>query len=168
MTPSRLRAALNGITFAREYTLALLDTIPIADWFRVPPAGVSHVGWQVGHLATAQYRLCLARTRGPRSEDTVFMPEGFVRAFGATSAINPDPAAYPPANFVREVFDRVHQRVLAEVPTLDDAALNAPLEMPHRICRTKFDCLPWCGRHELVHAGQIGLLRRQLGFDPVW
>src|SRR6478672_11762287 len=137
---SRIRAALDGIAFAREYTLSLLDTIPHADWFRMPAAGVSHVGWQVGHLAGAQYRLCLLRTRGARPEDAEFMPEGFIKAFGATSVIDPDPAAYPSPAAVREVFDRVYRRVLAEVPTFDDAALDAPLETPPRICRTKFDC----------------------------
>ena len=165
---SRIRAALDGIVFARTYTLSLLDTVPPADWFRMPAGAVSHVGWQVGHLASAQYRLCLLRTRGARPEDVDFLPADFIKTFGATSGIEPDPAAYPTSAAIREVFDGVHRRVLAEVPTFAAAALDAPLETPHRICRTKFDCLPWCGRHELVHAGQIGLLRRHLGQKPVW
>ena len=165
---SRIQAALEGIAFARSYTLSLLDTIPHADWFRMPAGAVSHVGWQVGHLTSSQYRLCLLRTRGARPQDAEFLPADFIKTFGATSEIDPDPAAYPSPEAIRGVFDRVHRQVLAEVPTFDDAALDAPLETPHRICRTKFDCLPWCGRHELIHAGQIGLLRRQLGQKPLW
>ena len=34
--------------------------------------------------------------------------------------------------------------------------------------KTKIDTLRWCGDHELIHAGQIGLLRRLLGHKPVW
>lgn len=165
---SRLRAALDGIVFAREYTLTLLDTIPPTDWFRMPVGAVSHIGWQVGHIASAQYRLCLVRTRGARPEDAEFLPADFIMTFGATSEIDSNPAAYPLPEAIRLVLDRIHARVLAEVPSFDEAALDAPLESPHRICRTKFDCLPWCGRHELIHAGQIGLLRRQLGQKPIW
>lgn len=165
---SRIHTALDGIVFARDYTLSLLDTVPPADWFRMPPGAVSHVGWQVGHLASAQYRLTLVRIRGVRPEDASFLPDDFIKTFGATSAIDPSPTAYPSPAAIREVFDRVHQQVLAEVQTLDDAVLDASLETPHWVCRTKFDCLVWCGRHELIHAGQIGLLRRHLGMSPVW
>src|SRR5436305_14973817 len=118
---SRIRAALDGIVFAREYTLSLLDSVPPVDWFRMPSAGVSHVGWQVGHLASAQYRLCLLRTRGARPEDAEFMPEGLIKAYGATSVTDPDPAAYPPPAAVREVFARVYRPVSAEGPPFSAA-----------------------------------------------
>lgn len=165
---SRIQSALDGIAFARQYTLSLLDSVPPGEWFRMPAGAVSNVGWQVGHLASAQYRLCLVRIRGEQPGDASFLPSGFIRTFGATSTIDPSPAAYPSPASIREVFDRVHEQVLAEVPAFDDASLDAPLEAPHRICRTKFDCLMWCGRHELIHAGQIGLLRRHLGHGPIW
>lgn len=92
---SRIAAALDGIGFARSYTLCLLDALPPADWFRTPPAGVSHIGWQVGHLTVSQYFICLQRTRGPRPEDANFLPPESVRLFGRQTAADPDPAKYP-------------------------------------------------------------------------
>jgi hypothetical protein len=48
---SRLQLAIEQIVFARNYTIGLLDRTPAADRLRQPPGGVSHVGWQVGHIA---------------------------------------------------------------------------------------------------------------------
>ena len=33
---------------------------------------------------------------------------------------------------------------------------------------TKLLALLWCAHHEMLHAGQIGLLRRHLGYPPIW
>ena len=79
---SRLSLAIGQITFARDYAIGLLDEIPISDWFRQPAGGVSHVAWQVGHLAIAQYRLALWRIRDKRSEDDSLVPPKFVEMFG--------------------------------------------------------------------------------------
>ena len=66
---SRLHLAIEQIAFARQYTLRLLGDLAGDDWFRIPPGGVTHVAWQVGHLAMAQYRLCLERVRGARPDE---------------------------------------------------------------------------------------------------
>ena|SRR6516162_1282572 len=50
---SRLQLAVEQILFARNYTIRLLDQTPVTEWFRQPPDGVSHIAWQVGHLAFA-------------------------------------------------------------------------------------------------------------------
>ena len=56
---SRLREALNHIDFARRYTRERAVSVPLSEWFTIPPGGVSNVAWQVGHLAMTQYRLTL-------------------------------------------------------------------------------------------------------------
>ncbi len=165
---SRIDTALANIRFARFYTLRLLDSLPPADWFRMPPGGVSHVGWQVGHLAFAQYRLVLLRVRGSRPDDPDVLPERFLKQFGAGSVADPDPSTYPTVEEVRAVFDRVHDRVLADLPGVPDADLDSPPLLPHPLCQTKLESLRWCAHHEGVHAGQIGLIRRQLGHAPQW
>lgn len=161
-----LAAAVRQIEFARWYTVRLLDHTPEADWFTVPPAGVSHIGWQVGHLAMAEYRLCLERVRGPRPEDEAFMPAAFLARFVRESVPsttdNPSPAE------LRSTLDNVHRQVLAELPALAELDLSAPPVVSHSIAATKRDLFWWCGQHEMLHAGQIGLLRRQLGHKPVW
>jgi hypothetical protein len=165
---SRLQFAREQIVFARNYTLWLLSQTPPADWFRQPPGGVTHVAWQVGHLAFAQYRLALERIRGPQPQDANLISEEFLRLFGRDSAPDPDPAKYPTPAEIRAVFDRVHEQVLGELRDLDESELDQPVQKPHRLVKTKLGSLLWCAQHEAVHAGQIGLLRRQLGHAPLW
>jgi hypothetical protein len=165
---SRISDALAQIELARKYTRELLDTFAEDEWFKMPSEGVTHLAWQVGHLASAEYFLCLTRARGFKPEDLEFITPEFRKTFGRGSEAVPDPAAYPSVAAIRATFDRVHEQVLREVPTFDDADLDGPIDPPHRICKTKIECLRWCALHEMTHAGQIGLLRRLFGHAPVW
>lgn len=162
-----LAAAVRQIEFARSYSLRLIDNTPETDWFAMP-GGVSHVGWQVGHLAMAEYRLCLERTRGVRPEDEAVMPAAFLALFVRDTVPDPDASVYPSPGELRNALDRVHRQVLAELPALAEMGLSAPPMVSHSIARTKQELFWWCGRHEMLHAGQIGLLRRQLGHKPLW
>jgi hypothetical protein len=165
---NRLQLAIDQIVFARNYTIGLLDQMPMSEWFRLPPGGVSHVGWQVGHLAFAEYRMALWRIRGPKPEDADLFSSDFVRLFGANSVPDADPAKYPSPAEVRAILDRVHEQVMRELPRLDETELDQPVPHPHKFANTKLLALLWCSHHEMLHAGQIGLLRRQLGNPPMW
>jgi hypothetical protein len=166
---SRRDLAIEQIVSVREYTKRLLDNVRPEDWFRIPPAGVSHVGWQTGHLCFAEYRVALLRTRGARPGDELILPPKYVELFGAKSKPDPDAGRYPGPNEIREVLDRIHRQVLAEMSVLPEAEMDAPpATLPHPIAKTKLWALLWCAQHEMVHAGQIGLIRRQLGYDPLW
>ena len=68
---------------------------------------------------------------------------------------------------LRAVFDRVHEQALREVRGLDEGELDQPVPHPHPFAPTKLRALLWCARHEMLHAGQIGLLRRHLGYPPM-
>jgi hypothetical protein len=163
-----LQLALDQLVFARNYTLELLDQTPAAEWFRQPPAGVSHIGWQVGHLTYAQYRMALWRIRGPRPQDADLIPPAYLHLFGPESVPDADPAKYPSQADLRAVLDRVHGHALGELRGLDEGELDQPVPHPHPYAKTKLLALLWCAHHEMVHAGQIGLLRRQLGYPPLW
>jgi hypothetical protein len=165
---SRVQQALEQMAFSRRYSLRLIEATNPADWFRQPAEGVTHLAWQVGHLATAQYRLCLDRVRGRRPGDERVIPEDFVLLYGKDSTANPDPAQNPKPAEIRDVLDRVYQQVMAELPTYGDEDLDVPNVKPHPYFATKLGGLEWCARHELVHAGQIALLRRLLGSKPLW
>jgi DinB superfamily len=165
---SRLQLAIEQIVFARNYTIGLLDQTPTSEWYRLPPGGVSHVAWQVGHLAFSECRLTLWRIRGRQPQDDDLFSQEFLRLFGANSVPDADPAHRLAPSEIRAVLDRVHEQALRELPGLDEAQLDQPIPHPHRFARTKLLALLWCAQHEMLHAGQIGLLRRHLGHPPLW
>src|SRR4051812_32466447 len=144
---SRLRDAIEQIVFARRYTTELLTTIAPDDWFRMPAEGITHVAWQVGHLAMAQFRLCLERLHGPRPDDEQLISAAFLKTFGRDSVADPAPAKSPPRAEIRATFARVHDRALAGLAAFPDADLDAPPLTPHRLCKTKMACVWWCSAH---------------------
>ena len=158
---SRLQLAVEQISFARDYTIWHLDQTPATEWFRLPPGGVSHI-------AVAEYSLALCGIRGPQPQDTGLISEKHLTLFGPDSMPDPDPTAYPDQSELRAVFDRVHEEVLRELAGLGEGELDQPVPDALPFAKTKLLMLLWCARHEMLHAGQIGLLRRQLGYSHLW
>jgi uncharacterized damage-inducible protein DinB len=165
---SRRQLAIEQIDFARNYTLGLLAETPMDEWFRQPRGGVSHVGWQVGHLAFAQYRMALWRIRGEKPNDGELLPAHYYLLFGANSTPDADPTKYPDASEIRSALDRIHKEVLRELASIAETELDQEVLHPHPFANTKMKAILWCAHHEMMHAGQIGLLRRQLGRPPLW
>ncbi len=164
---SRISEALEQIAFARRYTLQRLDSVPENDWFTFSPGGVSHIAWQVGHIAMAEYRLCLERLRPRTTADEALISDGFLKLFSRAST--PGSASEcPPAAEIRSVFDRVHTRVLEELPNYPDADLDIPPLKPHPLFTTRIIGLKYAPMHEMIHCGQIALIRRMLGHKPIW
>jgi uncharacterized damage-inducible protein DinB len=165
LTP--LEIARKQIEFAREYTLSLLADVADDEWFAMPGGVPTHLAWQVGHLAMAEYGLCLFRQRGRQEIDGELMSSKFRKQFGRGSTPEADPAAYPVASEIRATFDRVHAQVLAEWSTFTPEQLAVEIDMPYAVTNTRLGALFFCAQHEMLHAGQIGVLRRMLGKAPV-
>jgi hypothetical protein len=163
----RLKCAVNQILFARNYTLDLVDSISSVDWYHMPSEGVTHIAWQVGHLAVAEYRLAIERIRGTKPSDDDLIPRHFLKLFGKGSTVTGDPGDYPGPDEIRTVLDHVHVASLKELQKLPLTELDRPPVSPHPLAKTKLDALNFCGQHEMLHAGQIGLLRRLLGYKPL-
>jgi uncharacterized damage-inducible protein DinB len=165
---SRLREALDQLDFARKYTLARVEAVPHEQWFTIPHGGISHIAWQVGHIAMAEYRLCLERLRPRTPADERMIPDEFLATFARASLPDPDPADYPTAKVIRATFDAVHARVLEELPAYTDADLDLPPLKPHPLLTTRIAGLRYAPLHEMIHCGQIAMIRRMLGYEPIW
>jgi hypothetical protein len=162
-----LQLAIPQIEFAREYTLSILAEIDEADWFTMPVGCPTHVAWQVGHLAMAEYGLCLFRQRGRQPIDLELMSSSFRKLFSRGSIPEADASKYPSLAEIRATFDRVHAQMRKEAAGFTVEQLREPVEMPYAAEPTKLGSLLFCSHHEMLHAGQLGLLRRLLGRSPI-
>jgi hypothetical protein len=160
-------SALERIRWSRKFTQQFLPDLSPAEWFWSPPQYATHVAWQVGHLAVAQYNLCLRRVRGRTAADEALVSEPFIEAFRFGSKPMCDEAQCPPLGEIKRVFDAVHEQSLSELEKTSDAELDAPLADPHPRFATKLGAVEFCSQHELVHAGQIAMLRRLMGKPPL-
>jgi hypothetical protein len=163
MALTTLELVCRQIQSARDYTWSLLADIEDDLWFAQPTEGVTHVAWQVGHLAMAQYGLCLFRMRGRCPEDTTLMSGRFRKHFSKGSTPHPDPTQNPTPTEIREVLHRVHRQAMTELPRYSELQLEESVDEPFMMFPNKLGGLYFCAAHEMLHAGQIGLLRRLLG-----
>jgi len=162
-----LQLALRQIEFARAYMLGIVAEIDEAEWFTLPAGCPTHVAWQVGHLAMAEYGLCLFRPRGRQPIDLELMSSSFRKQFSRGTVPEADANRYPPAAEIRATLDRVHAQVLKEAAGFTAEQMKEPVDMPYAVEATKLGCLLFCSHHEMLHAGQLGLLRRLLGKQPI-
>lgn len=164
---SPLEIARQQIDFARQYTLEMLTDLSEEDWYTIPTGGISHIAWQAGHLAMAQYGLCLFRIRGRAEQDAELMSSAFRKCFMKGTTPNPNRESLPSPVEIQAVLARIHQQVFAELPSYDDRVLAEPVDKPYAGFPNKLGSLLFCPQHEMLHAGQIGLLRRMLGKPPL-
>ena len=68
---------------------------------------------------------------------------------------------------ILRVFHAVNEGVPREIGSLREEVLDEPSLVESPMFKTKFDALVFCAEHEFTHAGQIGLLRRLLGYDSL-
>ena len=162
-----LEFPLQQIRTAREYTLSLLEDLEPAEWFQMSAPPVSHIAWQVGHIAMAQFRLCLERLRNLQPGDWDLISKDFLRVFAKGTTPSEAESDYPAADEIRNTLDRVYAAVLQEIPNYGGDDLDTPLRNPHPIFKTKREALLFSANHEMLHAGQIGLLRRLIGRSPI-
>ncbi|MED5401465.1 MAG: DinB family protein [Planctomycetota bacterium] len=160
---SRISEVIDRIQSVRDYTAGLVDAVPESDWFRQPAEGVTHVAWQVGHMAMAQYRLALDLVRGVQPGDDELIGARVLDTYGKDSIPDPDPSANAGVEEIRSAYDAVHLAVIREIGGMDDSILDEPSSRPHPVFDTKGGALEWSAWHEMLHAGQIGLIRRLLG-----
>lgn len=163
----RLELVRLHLRSAREYLLTLLEDLQPDDWFWMPPGEVTHIAWQAGHLAMAQYGLCLFRQRGRQEVDSELMSGAFRKRFMKGTTPSTDRAGHPQPEEIRDVLDRVYRQVMLELPGFEGPGLDEAVEPPYAAFATRYGSLLFAGQHEMLHAGQIGLLRRLMGKPPL-
>lgn len=162
-----LQAAIGQIRFARDYTLTLLDETPKDRWFEIPEGSSSNIAWQVGHLAVSQYGLLMFRIRGRDPADLELIPGKFRKAYSRGSTPSPDSDGQLTPDAFLERLQRIDELSSQELERVTPEVLLEPVDMPFAAYPIKLGAILFCPMHELLHAGQIGTIRRGLGLDPI-
>ena len=163
----RIEIARRHIESARAYTKTLLEDLTDDEWFWTPEPPISHIAWQVGHLAFAEYGLGLFRQRDRQPVDAELMSGKFRKIFRKGTTPEADRSIYPKPSDILATLDRVHAQVIEEMPTFVGQQLDEKIDPPHAAFETRYGALLFLGDHEMLHAGQIGLLRRLMGKPPL-
>ena len=147
--------------------MLLIESVPKELWYVRPAGAASHVAWQVGHLAVSQYGLMLFRQRGRTPGDLELMPGWLRKQFGRGTVPAASAAEMPTPQELLDKLSNIHQQALEEVRGLSPTVLAGPIDMPYAVYPVKLGALLFAPVHESLHAGQIGMLRRLHGLEPL-
>lgn len=157
----RLRRQLES---ARQLTDGYLDSLARPEeWTHQVHPRANHPLWIMGHLAqTDNFLISLVAP-----EKSQPLPE-YQQCFGMGSQPSDDIEAYPAVEEVRGVF-RERRAVLLELldsMSEDDLATPLPQGTPDFLSDkgSAFEMAVW---HEGMHAGQLSVARRSLGYAPL-
>lgn len=162
MSNPTLENGLATLAFARKATLGLLEDIP-DDKLCFRPGGVgNHATWIAGHIAWADDFFLSklgdreSKCSGPWSD-----------RFAMGSKVQDSAEGYPP---LRELLDAMGERREALVSwfkSMNESQLAAPLSGDWQDFAKSYGMLittiAW---HEGMHAGQLSVIRRELGLGP--
>jgi hypothetical protein len=122
---------------------------------------VNHVKYIAGHLLNSRYGLAQIAGMNPQ----VNWHELFA-AVGQSVAL--DDISYPHIDEIREEWNNLHQPVREKLIKMSDKKL---LETPPESFNAAFESIgrfwAFINHHQAYHIGQIGILRRAFGKDPM-
>ncbi|MBX3423602.1 MAG: DinB family protein [Pirellulaceae bacterium] len=159
--------AIAQLRWARDYTMELVSRLPHESWYVIPSGLSTHMAWQVGHLAVAEYGLMLFRQRGRAEGDVQLMPGWLRKQFGRGSQPAVSSADMPTPEQLLEHLGAIHRQAILEASQLTVTTLRQPCDIPYCVYPTKLGALMMAPIHEGIHAGQIGLVRRGHGLESL-
>jgi uncharacterized damage-inducible protein DinB len=163
MSRTQLEAATGRLEMANRRVKDFTNDLTPDEWFWHPAEFTTHIAWQVGHLAVSTYNLCLRRLRGRTKADESLISDAFIEYFKLGSKPVAGAENYPPVAEIQRVYEAVHAQSLHELAALTDKYVDVPVEQPHPVFTTKLGAVDYAPSHEMVHVGQIALLRRLMG-----
>ena len=161
--------AVAQLRWMRQYGMQLIESVPHELWYTIAPGMSTHLAWQVGHMAVAQYGLMLFRQRGRVESDLALMPGWLRKNFGRGSQPSADASdpKNPAPDALLERLEAIHAESCATAQQLTFASLMETIDMPYAAYPNKLGALLFCPMHESIHIGQIGVIRRSLGLEPL-
>lgn len=150
---------------ARELTERYLaDFRTPADWTHQVHPQANHALWFAGHMSVTD-NFFLSLMDSQRTTKLL----GFDELFGMGSQPTNDPAKYPAAESVVATMRERRAQTLEFLSKLSDSDLQKklPAGSPDFLSDfgSVFEMLIW---HEGMHAGQLSVVRRSLGFGPLF
>ncbi|HMO24967.1 MAG TPA: DinB family protein [Tepidisphaeraceae bacterium] len=139
-----------------------VEDLKPAEWLHRPAPKANCAAWLVGHLALTDRRVLgmLGAT------DLPALPEGFEQRFARDESA-PGATDFGDVSAILPVFEANRAMLIKTVAGMSDDAISRPLEKPNpRFGETIAHMLGFINLHVALHAGQITIIRRSLGYPP--
>lgn len=140
-------------------TTTYLSDMTDAELMQRPVPGANHIKWQLGHLIVSERGLL--RSMGAKMPE---LPEGFEPAHSRDNTACDDVSKFWPKQTYLDLMQQMHEAAMACLADFPDAKLSEPgPEATRSYLPTNMAVFNMTGSHEIMHVGQIAVLRRKLG-----
>ena len=164
MTTAATRpAAITPIAYIFQTNDALirqtLSDLPADALWKQPGGDGNSIMWIVGHIT--QTRAGMLSLLGDRAST------GWGELF-RRGAQRQDPSAYPEPQAIKAMGIDLTKRLQAKLVTITEDELAAPVtavKLPN--VNTVVDALAFFAFHEAYHVGQLGYVKKALGYAPI-
>jgi uncharacterized damage-inducible protein DinB len=145
---------------AQMVTAMLIGDLSDAEIMQRPVANANHIAWQLGHLIASVHYFGESIKAGSMPA----LPDGFDARHSKETAHSDDPAAFLSKDAYAGLLDQQRAALLRLVEQTDDATLAADSSGDLKeIAPRLIDVVALAAEHEMMHSGQISVLRRKLG-----
>jgi uncharacterized damage-inducible protein DinB len=137
-----------------------LSDLSDADLLVRPVPAANHLAWQLGHLISAEAHF-LTQIPGATPPE---LPAGFDKQHSKETAGSDTTTGFRKKQDYLNLFEKVRGSTLAALDRIPDAQLDNPTTGPMaKFFPTVGSLFLLVANHELMHAGQVAVLRRKLG-----
>jgi hypothetical protein len=163
-TPTIKQRYIDDLKFSHQVLSKALEDFTDQNATKQSGAIVNHALWTYGHIAVsnAWFRSLLDGVMTP-------LPDSYNGLFGMGSTPTDEPAKYPSLAEVKKHFAESLEALIAAVERSSEEDLAKPsLGDSGGMAPDRFAAVNRAGWHAAWHLGQITMLRRAMGFKPMF
>ncbi len=150
------------INMGRTITTSYLSDLSDEDLLHRPHPDCNHINWQLGHLIASEHGLI----NKALPESMPALPAGFTDRYSRKTARSNDPAAFLSKSELMEAYESQRAGTLAALDRIDEAEFERSTGLDY--APTVAALFEMQGSHWIMHAGQWAVIRRQLGWPPLF
>ena len=160
-----MNSPLDTLAFSLEAARMMLnrftEDLKPEEYLHRPVPKANCAAWTIGHLIMAERRL--GSRIGPAFPE---IPAGFERRFAREEGA-PQAAEFGDVTILRPLFNAHRDATIAAVKALPIARLLEPVQSMIPTVNTLGELIAFMPLHQVMHVGQITIIRRSLGRPPI-
>lgn len=154
---------VTALTMAKRLVHRYADDLKPEEFDHQPCEGANCAAWIIGHLALTDRR----QLGWLGATDLPALPTGFEERFQATRAKAGTQSGFGDPKELLALFDTHRDKLITVLPTMPVTKFAEPTPVVRPMFTTIGEACLFMAIHVSMHAGQLTIIRRSLGYPPI-